>query len=68
MIAPQLTTGEYAALVGQSIRKVQYQVARGEFPPGSVYRTGTSKHLRHARLLTAKLLEAGWLLPEQVRP
>ncbi len=67
MIPAQLTPAEYGRLAGLSTRAVQYRIARGEFPPGSVIRIGRSKHQKHARLLTAKLLAAGWLLPEAVQ-
>lgn len=67
MSAPaQLTTGEYAVLANKPQRTVQAMIARGEFPPGSVVHVGLSRHAKHARLLTAKLLEAGWLLPSSV--
>lgn len=64
MISAQLTPAEYAPLVNKSTRTVQRMIERGEFPAGSVVRIGRSKHAKHARLLTARLIEAGWLLPE----
>lgn len=64
MIPAQLTTSEYAAIVGRNPSTVRRQIARNEFPPGSVIRIGRSKHAKHARLLTAKLIAAGWLLPQ----
>lgn len=66
-MSPQLTTGEYAALVGENPSTVRRRIARGDFPPGSVIRTGASRHQKHARILVAKLIEAGWLLPAQVQ-
>lgn len=63
-----LTPAEYAVLAGMSTRSAQRMIERGEFPTGSVIRVGASKHYRQARLLTAKLLEAGWLVPGAVLP
>ncbi|MBA3588507.1 helix-turn-helix domain-containing protein [Methylibium sp.] len=59
-----LTTRDVAALLGKSDRTVRYMVARGDFPAGSVFHVGRSRHQRHARFLTAKLVAAGWLLPD----
>ncbi|MBA3684179.1 MAG: helix-turn-helix domain-containing protein [Planctomycetes bacterium] len=59
-----LTTRDIAALLGVSDRTVRYMVERGDFPAGSFIQVGRSKHQRHARFLTAKLVAAGWLLPD----
>ncbi|MBA3622971.1 MAG: hypothetical protein H0W48_00575 [Methylibium sp.] len=64
MIPAELTTGEYAALAGTTARTVRRKIARGDYPPGLFVRVGTSKHCRHARFLTARLIAAGYLLPE----
>lgn len=61
-----LTPAEYAPLAGKSTRAIQRQIARGEFPPGSVVLVGSSKHAKRALLLTARLLEAGWIVPGAV--
>lgn len=61
-----LTPAEYAPLAGKSVRTIQSMISRGDFPLGTVVHYGSSKHAKRALLLTARLIEAGWLLPAQV--
>lgn len=63
-----LTPAEYAPLAGKSTSAIQRMIARNEFPAGCVVRYGSSKHAKRALLLTARLIEAGWLLPATANP
>lgn len=64
----QLTPAEYGYLSNKHPRAVRRMIERGEFPPDSVIYIGSSKHRKQARLLTAKLLAAGWLVPPSAQP
>lgn len=64
--SPLLTAAELAPLLNRCVRTVRNMADRGEFPADAVIFVGRSKHQKSRRFLTAKLLEAGRLLPAQV--
>lgn len=57
---------EVGELIGMSERHVNRLIEQGHFPAGSVLRTGGSKTRPRKFLLTARLIEAGWLRESQL--